>query len=293
MKKKSKKNVILTVIEDLIIAAGLLILVYPYASDWWNVYNRSQEISSYTSSVDAQSLEENEEQFLSAVAYNEETQSISAGSVLTEEQEAAYDSQLSIGGTEVMGYIQIDKIDCTLPIYHGTDEDVLQVAVGHLPWSSLPVGNEGSHAVLSGHRGLPSAKLFTRLDEMELGDTFDVYILNHKMTYEVDQIETVLPTDVTYLEKEENQALCTLVTCTPYGINTHRLLVRGHLISNETVSTEELTETAKSAENHNILIMVLAVFGIVVLVIIIIALKKYRRRRKAEKQAFKKEKKSK
>ncbi len=293
MKKKSKKNVILTVIEDLIIAAGLLILVYPYASDWWNVYNRSQEISSYTSSVDTQLLEENEEQFLSAVAYNEETQSISAGSVLTEEQEAAYDSQLSIGGTEVMGYIQIDKIDCTLPIYHGTDEDVLQVAVGHLPWSSLPVGNEGSHAVLSGHRGLPSAKLFTRLDEMELGDTFDVYILNHKMTYEVDQIETVLPTDVTYLEKEENQALCTLVTCTPYGINTHRLLVRGHLISNETVSTEELTETAKSAENHNILIMVLAVFGIVVLVIIIIALKKYRRRRKAEKQAFKKEKKSK
>ncbi len=281
-KKRGKKSIILAVIEDLIIIVGLSFLLYPYASDWWNQYNRSKEITSYTSLVDEESLEQSEEMYQAAIAYNDATRNISAGADLTDEQKALYEQTLTVGGTEVMGYIQIDKIDCTLPIYHGTDESILQVAVGHLPWSSLPAASESSHAVLSGHTGLPSAKLFTRLDEMEIGDTFCVYVMNHKLTYKVDQIEVVLPTDVSYLQKEEGKTLCTLITCTPYGINTHRLLVRGELVSDRVVSTKNMAEEAAIVEDRLVMYFAAAVgVGIVVVGGLIFGNRRRRKRKEA------------
>ena len=151
---------------------------------------------------------------------------------LDEDEEKEYKEQLDIGTSGIMGYIDIPKIDVMLPIYHGIDESILQVAVGHIPGTSLPVGGEGSHCVVSGHRGLPSARLFTDIDKLVGGDSFTITVLNKTLTYEVDQIRTVLPTDLSDLQIEKGKDYVTLVTCTPYGINTHRLLVRGHRIEN-------------------------------------------------------------
>ena len=152
---------------------------------------------------------------------------------LSEEDKGAYDTLLDISGTGVMGYIEIPTINISLPVYHGTEDAVLQIAVGHLEWSSLPVGGEDTHCVLSGHRGLPSAKLFTNLDKLVVGDKFVMRVLDEVLTYEVDQILIVEPTDVSTLIIEAGKDLCTLVTCTPYGFNSHRLLVQGHRIENQ------------------------------------------------------------
>jgi sortase A len=151
---------------------------------------------------------------------------------LTETEYAEYESILDISGTGIMGYIQIPSINVNLPIYHGTDEAVLQIAVGHIAGSSFPVGGEGTHAVLSGHRGLPSARLFTDLDKMTEGDIFTITVLDEVVTYQVDQIRIVLPEETGELAIVDGKDYCTLVTCTPYGINSHRMLVRGHRIDN-------------------------------------------------------------
>ena len=167
-----------------------------------------------------------------AASYNQSLLTRSNTYLLSDEQKAEYDRLLDVSGLGVMGYIEIPEIDVSLPIYHGTGESVLQIAVGHLEWSSLPVGGESTHCVLSGHRGLPSAKLFTNLDKLQEGDTFLLRILNEVLTYEVDQILIVEPQETSALQIEEGKDYCTLVTCTPYGINTHRILVRGHRIEN-------------------------------------------------------------
>ena len=150
---------------------------------------------------------------------------------LTEEQKERYEKLLNVSGDGIMAYIEIPKIGCRLPIYHGTKESALQIAAGHLEWSSLPVGGESAHCVISGHRGLPRAKLFTDLDKMEEGDQFFITVLNKRLTYEVDQIQVVEPEEVEDLAIEKGKDYVTLVTCTPYAINTHRLLVRGHRIN--------------------------------------------------------------
>ena len=152
--------------------------------------------------------------------------------VLEDEEKEKYHSLLDVSGTGIMGYVEIPVINCALPIYHGTEESVLQIAVGHLEWSSLPVGGEGSHSVVSAHRGLPSAKLFTDLDQLAVGDTFMLRVLDEVLTYEVDQILIVEPQEIEALKIEEEKDYCTLVTCTPYGINSHRLFVRGHRVEN-------------------------------------------------------------
>lgn len=167
---------------------------------------------------------------------------------LTDKEIREYENILDPLETGVMGYIEISKINMMLPIYHGTEENVLQVAVGHLEWSSLPVGGESTHCVLSGHTGLPGAKLFTDIDELQKGDTFTINVLSETLTYEVDQIKTVLPEETEDLRVFKGKDYCTLVTCTPYGVNTHRLLVRGHrvpnseyvLLSNEAISLDML-----------------------------------------------------
>lgn len=187
---------------------------------------------SYAESVANMNDEEYDRILDEAKTYNKELAARGINWVPSDEQKEAYRSQLDVAGNGVMGYIKIQKIDVMLPIYHGTDESVLQTSIGHLEESSLPVGGESSHSMLSGHRGLPSARLFTDLDKMAEGDTFTITILNETLTYEVDHVWIVEPSDLSHLNIEEGKDYCTLITCTPYGINTHRLLVRGHRIDN-------------------------------------------------------------
>lgn len=173
-----------------------------------------------------------EEMWSAARAYNRALAERSTNFALSDAQKEEYEKLLDISGVGIMGYLEIPELNMSLPIYHGTEESVLQIAAGHLEWSSLPVGGESSHCVISGHRGLPSAKLFTDLDKLQEGDVFVLRVLDEVLTYEVDQIRVVEPSQVSDLEIVEGSDLCTLVTCTPYGINTHRLLVRGHRIEN-------------------------------------------------------------
>ena len=230
-KKASKKNRITVILLVAVLLAGLSLLLYPTVSDYWNSFHQTRAIAAYTDVVENLDDESYEKMLEEAHAYNNTLTNSNNRFILTEEEET-YESLLDITGTGIMGYIEIPSIRCSLPIYHGTDDAVLQIAAGHVPGSSLPVGGESTHCVLSGHRGLPSAKLFTDLDELTVGDIFVLHVLDEVLTYEVDQIHIVEPEDLDLLGIEEGQDLCTLVTCTPYGINSHRLLVRGHRIEN-------------------------------------------------------------
>ena len=207
-------------------------ILYPTFADWWNSFHQSRAVASYMDSVSALDTEQYEEILAEADAYNQKLAETGILWTLDEEQEKEYNNQLNVNDSGIMGYIDIPKINITLPIYHGIDEAVLQVAIGHIAGSSLPVGGENTHCIVSGHRGLPSARLFTDLDKLVDGDTFTMTVLNRTVTYQVDQIRIVEPTDLSDLLIEEGKDYCTLVTCTPYGINTHRLLVRGHRVAN-------------------------------------------------------------
>ena len=229
---KKKGNHLITILLVLIFLLGLSLLLYPAVSDYWNSKHQTRAIAVYSEEVSG--LDEDQYQALweAASAYNASLLERDNAYLLTEEQKAAYEQLLNVSGLGIMGYIEIPSIDCSLPIYHGTEESVLQIAIGHLEWTSLPVGGESTHCVLSGHRGLPSAKLFTNLDKLQEGDVFLLRVLDEVLTYEVDQILIVEPQETGALRIVEGEDYCTLVTCTPYGINTHRLLVRGHRIEN-------------------------------------------------------------
>lgn len=216
-----------TIVLLFILLIGLSLLLYPTVSDYWNSFHQTKAITTYAENVAALDNASYDAIWDAARQYNRNLLNRSNSFRLSEEQKAEYESLLDISGQGVMGYIEIPKIDVSLPIYHGTEDPVLQVAVGHLEWTSLPVGGESTHCVLSGHRGLPSAKLFTNLDKLREGDTFLLRVLDEILTYEVDQILIVEPQDTAALEIVEGQDYCTLVTCTPYAINTHRMLVRG------------------------------------------------------------------
>lgn len=218
----------------LLFLTGLGVLLYPTISDAWNAYRQNMLITDYEEAVAilAQDQETYDDIWAQARAYNKSLWEKPDRFFMTEEEKAEYESLLNISGNGVMAYVEIPSIKCSLPIYHGTDERVLQTAVGHLEGTSLPVGGAGTHCVLSGHRGLPSAKLFTNLDQLEEGDIFLIKVLNETLTYEVDQIRTVLPEEMEELGLAEGKDYCTLVTCTPYGVNSHRLLVRGSRIEN-------------------------------------------------------------
>ena len=227
-----KKGNFINVLLVLILLAGLSLLLYPSVSNYWNSLHQSKAIATYAEDVVNLDNDTYDQLWQDATSYNQSLLTRSNTYLLSDEQKAEYDRLLDVSGLGVMGYIEIPEIDVSLPIYHGTGESVLQIAVGHLEWSSLPVGGESTHCVLSGHRGLPSAKLFTNLDKLQEGDTFLLRILNEVLTYEVDQILIVEPQETSALQIEEGKDYCTLVTCTPYGINTHRILVRGHRIEN-------------------------------------------------------------
>ena len=216
----------------LIFMVGLSLMLYPSFSNYWNAFHSSRAISSYAEAVAEINTDVYDAIWQDAQEYNRKLSEIGVQWTPSEEFLEAYNKELDVTGNGVMGYIEISEIDCFLPIYHGTSDAVLQNAVGHIEGSSLPVGGEDTHCILSGHRGLPSAKLFTDLDKLKEGDTFVIRTLDEMLTYQVDQIHIVLPYDLGYLQIEEGKDLCTLVTCTPYAINTHRLLVRGHRIEN-------------------------------------------------------------
>lgn len=226
-----KKNG-LTLILLLILLIGAGLIAYPSFANWWNSFHQSRAVASYAETAANMNTEEYERIISKSQAYNRKLSRSGILWTLDEDEEKEYKEQLDIGTSGIMGYIDIPKIDVMLPIYHGIDESILQVAVGHIPGTSLPVGGKGSHCVVSGHRGLPSARLFTDIDKLVEGDSFTITVLNKTLTYEVDQIRTVLPTDLSDLQIEKGKDYVTLVTCTPYGINTHRLLVRGHRIEN-------------------------------------------------------------
>lgn len=229
---KRKANHITTIVLVLILLVGLSLLLYPSVSDYWNFFHSSRAISAYAEDVANLDEAQYEEMWSAARAYNRALAERSTNFALSDAQKEEYEKLLDISGVGIMGYLEIPELNMSLPIYHGTEESVLQIAAGHLEWSSLPVGGESSHCVISGHRGLPSAKLFTDLDKLQEGDVFVLRVLDEVLTYEVDQIRVVEPSQVSDLEIVEGSDLCTLVTCTPYGINTHRLLVRGHRIEN-------------------------------------------------------------
>lgn len=226
------KRKITTVLLTVALLAGLAIMLYPSASDYYNSFHQSRAIAHYAEEMANIDAETYERLWHEAIEYNQNLARRENRFILTDEQREEYNSVLNYSGNGIMGYISIPKISCELPIYHTTEESVLQIAIGHIEGSSLPVGGESSHCVLSGHRGLPSAKLFSNLDLLGAGDTFVMRVLDETLTYEVDQIRTVLPHEMQDLEIQTGRDYCTLVTCTPYGINTHRLLVRGHRIAN-------------------------------------------------------------
>ena len=225
---KKKKGKFISILLVLLLLVGLSLLLYPYVSNYWNSLHQTRAIAAYAEAVAKLDKDQYTEILSAAQAYNASLLGRDNTQPLDGDRKEEYERLLDVSGLGIMGYIEIPCIDCSLPIYHGADELVLQVAVGHMEWSSLPVGGESTHCVLSGHRGLPSAKLFTNLDKLQPGDTFILRVLDETLTYEVDQILIVEPQETGSLRIEEGKDYCTLVTCTPYGINTHRLLVRGH-----------------------------------------------------------------
>ena len=229
---KKKKGNFINILLVLILLVGLSLLLYPSVSDYWNSLHQTRAIASYAEQVANLDNDTYDQLWEDARAYNQSLLTRSNTYLLSDEQKAEYERLLDVSGLGVMGYIEIPSIDVSLPIYHGTEETVLQIAVGHLEWTSLPVGGMSTHSVFSGHRGLPSAKLFTNLDKLREGDTFLLRVLDEVLTYEVDQILIVEPRETAALHIVEGEDYCTLVTCTPYGVNTHRLLVRGHRIEN-------------------------------------------------------------
>ena len=272
--KKNRSTIILI----LIFLVGLSVMLYPTVSDYINQKNQSRAVASYSEEVENLSDVDYQAYFDAADDYNRRLAE-TPDAFYRPEQVSGYTDTLDVSGTGIMGYITISKIGVELPVYHGTSDGVLQVAAGHLEGSSLPVGGAGTHAVISAHRGLPSAKLFTNLDELEVGDTFTITVLDRVLTYEVDQISIVLPTETDLLQPVEGKDYVTLMTCTPYGINTHRLLVRGKRIENAE-NQKHIRVTADALRIEPIIVApALAVPMLLVLLVVMLAVPHLRKRK--------------
>ncbi len=260
-----------------IFTLGLCLLLYPTVSDWWNSSRQSKAIATYTEKVENLDDSEYEKFLQSAREFNEHIRQKGGLKHLTEEELIKYNDTLDITGTGIMAYIDIPSINVSLPVYHSVSDSVLQIAVGHIEWSSLPVGGEGTHCVLSGHRGLPSANLFTNLDKLSEGDVFMLHILNETITYQVDQILIVSPDNTDSLCIVDGEDLCSLVTCTPYGVNSHRLIVRGHRIDNLPDATT--VNVGSEANQIDPLLIAPVVAAPMLLALLIYVLIKYRKRK--------------
>lgn len=242
-----KKENLSTLVLILVLLLGMGLLLYPTVSDRWNSLHQSRAITRYAEQVAELDNGHYEELWEAAREYNEELAEREERFLMSDAEREKYEGLLNISGNGIIGYIEIPGINCVLPIYHGTGESALQAGAGHLEGSSLPVGGMGTHCVLSGHRGLPSAKLFTDLDRVAMGDRFTLRILDEALSYEVNQILIVEPNEVDALAIEPEKDYCTLVTCTPYGINSHRLLVRGHRTEHQE-QTQAVRVTADASQ---------------------------------------------
>lgn len=285
---KGKIDNFITGVLIFILVAGCGLVAYPTISDYWNSFHQSKAIAGYADEVASISAVNYDKFWKDAEEFNKKLRENINHWFLTDEEKEEYYSLLDVGGNGIMGYVEIPSIEVSLPIYHGTDEAVLQIAVGHIEGSSLPVGGEGTHCVISGHRGLPSAKLFTNLDRMVEGDVFMMRILNETLTYEVDQIHIVQPSDISALEMMDGEDYCTLVTCTPYGINSHRLLVRGHRIEN-LADAKSIRVVADAQQiDRNIVALCIGVPMLVIL-IVVTSIRDDRKRKKRMAEAKKME----
>lgn len=286
------KKITYRILVAVVFLAGLSLLLYPFVANEWNTYRQEQLISSYDEAVSEKAAAgaiDYEGEWLKAQQYNDELMPMilpdSFAVAEASEEDEEYMSALNLAGDGIMGMVEIPKIGITLPIYHTTDEEVLEKAAGHLEGSSLPIGGESTHAVISAHRGLPSASLFTDLDLLEEGDHFLIHVLDEILCYEVDQILTVEPDETEALQVEEGEDLVTLLTCTPYGVNTQRLLVRGHRVPyEEAVVTEEETPLGAVSLHTNYLLWVFVGLGITALFIIGLFLWDRRNRKKRGKR---------
>ncbi|MCQ2462121.1 MAG: class C sortase [Clostridia bacterium] len=266
MKKKGKLSTVLLII---ILVAGLALLIYPSAANYWNSIHQTKAITSYVEDLSSMDKKDFDAIWKKVDAYNKNIRKRGNIFIQSPAEAVEYEKLLDISGTGIMGYIDIPCIEVSLPIYHTTKDSVLQVAAGHLEWTSLPAGGRGTHCALSGHRGLPSAKLFTNLDKIVVGDIFNLNVLDRTLTYEVDQILIVKPDESDELFIRDGKDYCTLITCTPYGINTHRILVRGHRIeSNSAAGAVRVTADAVKVEP----LIVAPVLALPILLVLLLAL---------------------
>ncbi len=260
----------------LLFLAGLCVLLYPIAANFWNSKVQTRTISNYRSVLKSMEAKDYSRYFEAADAFNQKLLQMDLPLYHAKEL-GEYPELLKVPGTEIMGCIAIDKLQIELPIYHGTSPQVLAAGVGHLEGTSLPVGGEGTHCVLSAHRGLPSSKLFSDLDKMEVGDCFTITVLDRLITYQVDEIKIVLPKELDDLAIAEGEDRCTLVTCTPYGINTHRLLVRGTRVENAETKPQ-IQVFSDAVPIDPLAVAPIAAVPMLVLVLLFIAFK-YRKRK--------------
>ena len=286
---------LLNVVFALMFLAGFLILAYPTISDQWNTYRQSRLISSYEETVSTLEPEDFSDEWAKAQAFNDTlTENNIYGDVFTGEDEEIEDTEywsvLNVAGDGVMGYLSIPKINVKLSIYHGTSEDVLQTGVGHLDGTKLPIGGESTHCVLSAHRGLPSARLFTDIDQLEKGDRFYIHVLDEVLAYEVDLIHDMVDKDDMDAMREalaivDGEDHVTLFTCTPYGVNTHRLLVRGERVpynGEEEVAVTPAESMVRAVQNYYMLYLVLGLSVTLLIILILRCLIRPKRRKKSD-----------
>ena len=286
MKKSNAKNRITTAAFCLLFLVGLSLLSYPLVSSRWNKCRSDRLVRDYAGSVAEVPQEDYSGWFEAAERYNASLEGKTvpdAFALVSEEENADYLSQLAFRSDGIMAYLRIPKIDLDLPVYHGTSAEVLEKGVGHLTGSSLPIGGAGSHAVLSAHRGLPSAALFTDLDRLAEGDHFYIHVLDRTLAYEVDQILTVEPTELEALGRVPGEDLATLVTCTPYGVNSHRLLVRGHRVEYvEEVAAQEAAQPVQSLHTRYGLWAAAGLLFTLLFTLLLLLLRTHRRRARHE-----------
>lgn len=278
-----------TVIFVIIFIIGLSVMLYPTVADQWNKFHQSRAIADYESVVNDMAEEDFESQWLAAQSYNEKiiTNTFS-GDVFSQEEKnmrgTEYWSVLNVGDNGIMGYVSIPKINQKIPIYHGTSDSVLQIGVGHIMGTKLPIGGKGNHSVLAAHRGLPSAKLFTDIDQLVNGDKFYIHILDEVLAYEVDQILPMVEKDdietlQEALKNEEEQDYITLFTCTPYGVNSHRLLVRGHRVEYHGEDDENVTAEESMLQSVKDYYMLYAIMAVAISILVAVVVRVVRNRK--------------
>lgn len=273
------RKYISTIILCITFITGLSLLLYPTVSNYWNAQHQTQAVVDYTERIEKMDDSEKLNEIGRAEDYNSMLIDNGRRFSPNKEEKENYNSILSVDDNGMMGYITVPELRLKLAIYHGVDESVLQVGIGHIEGSSLPVGGDSTHCVISGHRGLPSAKLFTDIDKLVVGDVFMLHVYDEMLTYEIDQILIVEPEDYSALAIEEGKDYCTLITCTPYGINTHRLLVRGHRAENKAIDGTRVTSDAIKVNKYLVIagisILLLMMYYLLVLIVKLYKKKRY------------------